>query len=1002
MCGICGLIQPAGLPPESPIVVREMARRLSHRGPDDEGFYEDTWAALGSRRLSIVDIAGGRQPISSEDGGVQVVYNGEIYNYRELRRSLEAAGHRFKTATDTEVIVHAYEEHGPRAVRDFNGIFALALWDSRRRRLLLARDPMGVKPLYYAWVGGALAFASEAKALFALPNLSRKVDPEALELYLAFRFVPSPWTLFQGIRKLRPGESLILEPDRPTRTEHYPVPPSEPDGRPSEEEWIEGFVHELRLAVRRQMMGDVPVGVLLSGGIDSASVLALAVEDRQAPVRAYTVGFAGSPDLDETGLAASTARTFRVEHRHETLSSEAYREHLAPSLFHLDEPVATTSVAPFDLLCQLASRENKVVLSGQGADEPFGGYQRHLGEKIASHPLGRFLAGPVSFAARAYPRSERLERAFRALRTRDPVQRYAETLALFPGDELRALLVEPVAGPAPEEVLRPLVRQAESLDPLGRFLYLDARFGLPDDLLLYTDKIAMASSLEVRVPYLDLELLRFVERIPSSLRVRLLDTKHFLKRAFGKILPGEVLRRPKRNFSPPVSAWMTPAAGEPSTQWLLEPGSAVSRYLRPEKVASLLEEQRLGRHDRRRQIFALLAFEVWHRTFIDREEPAPLRITHPRQAPSAPVREESRASAEPLRVVTHFGPGPDGPGGMSSVLRNYAAFPLQRHRFQFVTTYHPHYRLWSLRPFLQALWLLSTRPTQEIGIAHFHVSARGSFVREGILVGWARKRGVPTCVTIHSGDFPAFLAAHPRTVLSVLSHADRVLVLGNNVRAELERVTGISDTRVLPNAVHLGPPTQAPGECPPHVLFGGNISGEKGVDTLLACWPSVLKAVPESRLLVAGPFSDIQPRPLRGVEWLGPVTSDELLDLLARSRVAVLPSRKEGMPMFVLEAMAQGRPVVATAVGTIPDILADAGTVIPAGDGDALVAGLTTYLLDPARADRAGEEGRERVRKYFTSEQVARALEQVYDSLDDEKVSGDPSSLRQSDYSGGS
>jgi asparagine synthase (glutamine-hydrolysing) len=619
MCGISGFVSVRELTPEARQSVVDMTRRLTHRGPDDEGFFFDRFAGLGSRRLSIVDIVGGRQPISSEDGTLQVVYNGEIYNHRSLRDRLEKRGHRFKTSSDTEVLVHAYEEHGREMLQSLNGMFALAIWDSVRRTLLLARDPLGVKPLYYAEHGAHLVFASEIKALFSLPFLSREMDEESFELFLAYRFVPSPRTIFRGIRKLGPGELLSRDADGDLEVRRYAPAPPLPDRKRQEEEWIEDLMPALRAATRRQMMGEVPVGVLLSGGIDSAAILAFAAETVSEPLRAYTVGFAGANQEDEVVAAAETARHFGVEHLHVTLSAADYQRCLLPVAWHLDEPLATSSVAPYDALCRLAARQHKVVVCGQGADEPFGGYGRHRVEKMASGPFRRGLSGLFQCASLARPGSQALERSSRIFGTSAPHERFVETFALFPSGQRRLLTGRAARDELVSQAIRPLLDQTEHLDSLDRFLYIDSRFSLADDLLMYGDKIAMASSLEVRVPFLDLELLRLVESIPARLRVGMLTPKRLLRRALAKTLPRSIIQRPKRNFAPPDVTWMDSSAGGPSLKWLLEERSAVSRHCRPEQVMRLYHEQINGRRDWRRQLFALLAFELWHRTYMEPE-----------------------------------------------------------------------------------------------------------------------------------------------------------------------------------------------------------------------------------------------------------------------------------------------------------------------------------------------------------------------------------------------
>lgn len=491
---------------------------------------------------------------------------------------------------------------------------------------------MGVKPLYYREQPAGLIFASEVKALLACPGIAAEVDEEALDLYLAFRFVPSPRTIFRDLRKLGPGEMLVKVEGQPPSVRRFAPPPPEIDPLPAPGEWAEELLPRLRAAVRRQLMGDVPVGVLLSGGIDSAAVLALAAEAGAASLRAYTVGFAGSSREDEVVAAAQTARRFGVEHCHVTLGAAAYREWLIPCAYHLDEPLATPSVAPY-ALCALAAKQHKVVLCGQGADEPLGGYPRHLAERLAGASLGGMLSAPARWAVALRPQSDRLERSTRVFATPDPVRRMVESFSLFPSEEVRRL-----RGRAPDPdflkgALEPVLRGSEHLDPLARFLYLDARFSLADDLLLYGDKIAMSQSLEVRVPFLDLEFLRFVESIPARLRVGLLRPKRILRQALAGILPASILNRPKRNFSPPDSTWMDASSPGASLGWMLAPQSALARYCRREEIQRLMREQDQGRRDRRRQLFALLAFELWHRAFpgARRIEPlAPVAELHAR------------------------------------------------------------------------------------------------------------------------------------------------------------------------------------------------------------------------------------------------------------------------------------------------------------------------------------------------------------------------------------
>jgi asparagine synthase (glutamine-hydrolysing) len=431
MCGIAGWC--GDHEDHDPLLLRRMLSAIVHRGPDDEGQFLEGPVALGARRLSIIDVAGGHQPIPNEDRSVWATLNGEIYNFKELRAELEAKGHVFTTRTDTEILAHGYEAWGDDFVERLNGIFGLAVWDARRRRLLLARDHFGVKPLYYYDDGRRLTWASEIKALLADQRIPRRVDLDALDLFLTFRFVPSPLTMFAGIGKLAPGHRLIKD-DRGSRIERYFRPGIESSRQRTTRDWVELLQERLEAAVRRQMMSDVPIGALLSGGVDSGVIVAIMSQLTSRPVRTFTVGFENGDDVNELAEARKTAATFGTEHEEVLLTRLDYQQLLEETIWHLDEPNGSASSLAMYSVCRLAREHVTVVLTGQGADEPFAGYPRYFGERYGalyrrlSSGMRERLIRPL---VERLPRSERLKRAARSLGTEDITERFAQIYAVF-------------------------------------------------------------------------------------------------------------------------------------------------------------------------------------------------------------------------------------------------------------------------------------------------------------------------------------------------------------------------------------------------------------------------------------------------------------------------------------------------------------------------------------------------------------------------------------------
>ena len=593
-----------------------MSSTLVHRGPDSSGFHVDGAVGLAARRLSIIDLETGDQPIANEDGTVVVVQNGEIYNYRELRAGLEAQGHRFRTQGDTEVLVHLYEQHGTGFAERLRGMFAIAVWDGPRRRLVLARDRFGIKPLYYRAVDGELAFASELRAL---PR--GDVDLDALEAFLAFNSIPGPLTVFRDARKLLPGHVLVWEDDALT-LERYarPAPAAAADvRRESEAELAEELRDRLRDSVRAHLVADVPVGVLLSGGVDSAMLAALAAQEMVEPLRTFSIGFEEA-SFDERADARRVAERYGTQHRELVVRPDAAR--LLPALAEaFDEPFADSSALPTYLVSQLAAEDVKVALSGEGGDELFGGYYTYQADLLALRigGLARFARPlverlPVSTARVSFDyKAKRFVRAAHL----PPLERHHGWKEIF-SPEVRAELTGRTHAWDPVDVLRGRFAETEGAELLARLQDVDARTYLVDDLLVKTDRASMAHSLEARVPFLDTEVDAFAAALPTRHKLRGRRKKVLLRAAAAPLLPPEIVRGRKRGFSIPAAAWLRGDL-EPFARETLS-AETVRRqgYFRPEAVTRVIDDHVAGRADLSRQLWGLLAWTLWHEHHVQR------------------------------------------------------------------------------------------------------------------------------------------------------------------------------------------------------------------------------------------------------------------------------------------------------------------------------------------------------------------------------------------------
>jgi asparagine synthase (glutamine-hydrolysing) len=620
MCGICGIATARGT--VDPGRLAAMSSTLVHRGPDSDGIHIEGQAGLAARRLAIIDLVTGDQPITREEHRVTVVQNGEIYNYRELRRELERAGHRFGTSGDTEVLIHLYNQYGDSFVERLRGMFAVALWDYGRERLLLARDRYGIKPLYYQEADGELVFASELRAL---PR--GEVDLDALDAFLAFNSVPGPLSIFRSVRKLQAGHLLVWEDGRSTVTRYArPAPVSASDVRADEEaELVEELRARLRDSVRAHLVADVPVGVLLSGGVDSSVLAGLAADEVSGPLRTFSIGFE-ERSFDELADARLVAERYGTEHRELVLRPDAAL--LLPALAEaFDEPFADSSALPTYLVSQLAAEDVKVALSGEGGDELFGGYYTYAADLLAERtgwaaPLLRPLVERIPSSSAKASFDYKAKRFVRAAHL-PPLERHHGWKEIF-SPEARAELTGRSHGFDPVDLLRTRFAETEGADLLARLQDVDLGTYLVDDLLVKTDRASMAHSLEARVPFLDPVVTNFALALPTRHKVRGLRKKVLLRKAAAPVVPRELLRRKKRGFSIPAAAWLRGEL-EPFARETLSPETLRRQgFFRPEVVTRLIDDHVAGREDLSRPLWGLLAFTLWHERHVERE-PGPLR-----------------------------------------------------------------------------------------------------------------------------------------------------------------------------------------------------------------------------------------------------------------------------------------------------------------------------------------------------------------------------------------
>jgi len=617
MCGIAGIFS-TGERRVYPAEVKAMCDAIVHRGPDDAGYYVKGRVGLGMRRLSIIDLATGHQPVRNEDGSVWVVMNGEIYNYRELRSDLEQRGHRFYTSTDTEVLVHLYEEFGGECVNRLRGMFAFAIWDERRQALFVARDRLGIKPLYYAEVDGRLLFASELKSILELPEVERRLNWASVNHLFTSLSTPNTESIIAGVHKLPPGHSLTLRADGSRKLVRYWEVNFQPDYSRSEEYFADHLRQLLEESVDLHLVSDVPLGAFLSGGLDSSSVVAFMARRSDRPVKTFSIGFQ-EQGFDETSAARTVAEQFGTEHTELVLKPDV--EALVQDIvWHLDEPFGDSSAIPTYMVSKLAAEQVKVVLSGDGGDELFAGYDRYLVEQrerryeYAPAPLRRMLG----FIGSSMPEGAKGRNFLRHLALSGS-HRYLDASTLFKADQRRRLFRPETAALIgshdPWREAHAFLKRLDG-DWLSTLQHWDIQNYLPLDILTKVDRMSMAHSLEARVPLLDHKLVEFAATIPPEFRLRKGETKSIFKRAMRGILPDEIIDRPKHGFAVPLGSWFRGRLGSFARDLLLPTGGARQEIFDRGYVAQLLEMHDRGR-DLNLQLWTLISFELWCRRFLD-------------------------------------------------------------------------------------------------------------------------------------------------------------------------------------------------------------------------------------------------------------------------------------------------------------------------------------------------------------------------------------------------
>lgn len=630
MCGICGKLEFDPEAKVAPDLVKRMADAIVHRGPDDDGYYVKGHVGLGFRRLSIIDLSGGHQPLANEDETIWIVFNGEIYNYQELRALLLTKGHVFRTQSDTEVIVHLYEEYGRDCVEKLRGMFGFAIWDSVRKRLFLARDRVGIKPLYYYLGDNFVSFASEMKAILVDPAVRREIDPAMIDRFLTYFYVPGSPTLLHNFFKLEPGHWLAVQDGRIQIQSYWDLDFQPADGDYSTDDLEAEVIGLLDHTVQLHMISDVPVGFLLSGGVDSTAMLSLASKKTDKPISSYTIGFSHPGTIDERPFARLAAHRFGSEHHEISITAREFASFLPEYVWYMEEPVCQPASVALYYVSKLARQYVKVLISGEGGDEAFGGYDNYVymlwleSAKRMLGPLCRTASQSMKIIGGIT--NSRVLKKYAPLmnasldehylsRTSSPFHYFNRNPSAFYSDEM-ARRVDKFRS---AEVTRNFISRRSGDGPLEKMQYVDTKTWLPDDLLIKADRMTMANSIELRVPFLDHKVLEYAASLPSKQKVRGLGMKYLLKKALAKCVPTEILQRRKEGFPNPSANWLAHDLKDVVSDILLDSKTVSRGYFKRDAIEALISRNSRS-HRYTLEIFSLVVLELWHRTFIDRLE----------------------------------------------------------------------------------------------------------------------------------------------------------------------------------------------------------------------------------------------------------------------------------------------------------------------------------------------------------------------------------------------
>ena len=621
MCGIYGQFNFNNDKPIDKKIIREKTNSIQHRGPDDEGYYYTDSLALGFRRLSIIDLEGGHQPMSSVDGKIWVIFNGEIYNFPELKKELESYGHVFQTISDTEVIIYGYIQWGVEVFNHLNGMFGLAIWDEKNKKLIISRDRMGIKLVYYRIRDGIITFGSELRTLYLYEDQKPEIDTESLNLFLRYRYTPSPRTIFKDISKLAPGSCIIVENGKCKTLRWWKYKPSIQVPAPKVKDLKHDLLELYRKSMKRHLLSDVPLGLLLSGGIDSAMLLGLMNEFGNS-WETFTVGYGKDFADDELGDAFQTAQILKAPNNQVKIDKKIFEDNFSNVISCLEELIASASIIPMYFLCRLAREKVKVALIGQGPDELFGGYKRHLGLRYGKYwrDVPALFRDPLKKMLNKVPRAESIKRGIYSLDVPDRMERYQQVFSINSREVVDGLFKEGSinnkTGDLVFDCWDDIMGLIDETDELGGFQFFEIRSSLPDELLMYADKLSMAHSLELRVPYLDKEIVEYVETLPASMKIQFGNQKWIHREICKNYLPKEIINRKKRAFAVNVvDEWFQSSMNSKFVDYLNDPTSMIFEFLNYNSIQKLLQDHQTRKEDNYKIIFSIVLFEEWLRSF---------------------------------------------------------------------------------------------------------------------------------------------------------------------------------------------------------------------------------------------------------------------------------------------------------------------------------------------------------------------------------------------------